>query len=346
MRRALPALAVTLLLTACVDAAPIEPLGADGALESAAAVTARIGPIGAVEPVVGFDEGAGQLPEGIAADKRGDLYATLAPLGQVVRLDPDGSWSEFVTLDDQLAEGAPGVLGLATDPQGRVYAALASFNEATHGVYRIARDGSAVRLAGSGQIVFPNGLALDRWGNLYVTDSAMGAIWRIPPGGAAAPWIQDETLEGTGAFELGVPIGANGIALYGANVYVANSEQGKIVRVPVMSDGSAGQPEVIVADPSALFGADGLEVDVHGRLYAALNIANQLVRIDPVTGDVTGLAADGLDFPAALAFGTARGHQKTVFITNFAFIDVPGATDPPGPGIVSLDVGVPGRPLP
>lgn len=344
-------LLVAFLTAACTDGAPEPIVNVDPVSPSMQGSPARIGAVGQMHAVVELDGEAGELPEGIAMDKRGELYVTLAPLGQVVRVGGDGSWAVFATLDDELTAGVPGALGLATDPKGRVYAALTSFNPATHGVYRIDRDGVATRLAGSDQIVFPNGLAFDRRGNLYVTDSALGAVWRITGAGAAEPWVQDEVLEGTGAFGLGIPIGANGIAVDRGSVFVTNSEKGLVVRIPVEGNGTAGVPEVIAGDPTAvgtpeLFGLDGLELDVHGRLYAPLNIQNRVVRIDPATGDVTELAAEGLDFPAALTFGTTGGLQKTVFIANFALVDVPGAVDPPGPGIVSLEVGVPGRPLP
>jgi len=58
------------------------------------------------------------------------------------------------------------------------------------GVYRVDRYGAVELLPGSEQIVFPNGLAFDHRGNLYVTESlsgsagdyGQGGIWRIPPG--------------------------------------------------------------------------------------------------------------------------------------------------------------------
>lgn len=339
-------LPAVLAISACADEATA-PVAPESEASLAAVASAHIGPIGSVVPLVSFDPSAGELPEGLTAARTGELYATLAPRAEVVRIGADGEWSVYATLAASLPEGAPGALGLATDATGRVYAALASFDPATHGVYRIDRSGQATRLPGTEAIGFPNGVALDGHGSLYVTDSAAGAIWRIPPGGAAEVWIQDELLEGTGAFGLGVPIGANGIALGRSEVYTVNSEKGLVLRIPVARDGSAGELGVISGDPEAempaLFGLDGLERDVHGRLYAVVNIQNRLVRIDPVTGAVTDLATDGLDFPASLTFGTAGGDQKSVFVTNFAFVDT-GATA--GPGVAAIDVGVPGRPLP
>lgn len=335
---------LAIALSACSDGSTSDPL-APIRPASEAAIAAAIGEIGEVESVLSLDGGAGEFPEGIAVDRRGNVYFTLSPLAQVVRLAPDGESSIYATLAPSLPPGAPGALGVATTAAGDVLAALASFDPATHGVYSIDRHGTATRIDGTADIAFPNGLALDRRGTLYVTDSVTGAIWRVLAGGAAELWIQDPLLEGTGAFGLGIPLGANGIAIRQNSVYVTNVEDPAILEIPVRRDGSAGTPRVIVSGMD-LLGVDGLELDVHGRLYAAVNIQNRIIRVDPGTGEVTDLATDGVDFPAALAFGTSRGLQKTVYITNFALIDVPGDTDPAGPGIARLDVGVPGQPLP
>ena len=41
--------------------------------------------------VVDYDLAAGEQPEGVAVDKRGDVYVSLAPLGQVRKIDRDGT---------------------------------------------------------------------------------------------------------------------------------------------------------------------------------------------------------------------------------------------------------------
>jgi sugar lactone lactonase YvrE len=86
---------------------------------------------------------------------------------------------------------------------------------------------------------------------------------------------------------------------------------------------------------------DGQAFDNFGNLYVAVNIQNKIVRID-ATGNMTTIAtapADPLFFPSAIAFETGLGQRKQIFITNFAAM---GGT----PGVVTMDVGVPGRPLP
>ena len=56
-------------------------------------------PEGQLETVVLYDPAIGELPEGIAVDKVGNLFVTLAPLGQIRKIAPDGSESVFATLD-------------------------------------------------------------------------------------------------------------------------------------------------------------------------------------------------------------------------------------------------------
>lgn len=288
---------------------------------------------GGVEPVIDYDPPF--LPEGIAMDKQGNLFVGLANQSEVRMITPDGTESTLATLP----AGGFGLLGLTTDAPGNVYAAVATADGVTNGVYRVDQDGVSEQLPGSEAIFVPNALVFDKQGNLYVTDSVLGAVWRIPRNGSAELWLQDDLLVGTGEFGFGVPIGANGIAYRHGTIYVANSEKAHIVRIPVNTDGSAGTPGILMAGPD-LFGADGLALDVHGNLYVANVVQNKLFRIDPDGTTLTLLASDGLDGPASLVFGTGKGNRQTVFITNFALLS---GIDP---GVVKVDVGVPGQPSP
>jgi sugar lactone lactonase YvrE len=221
-----------------------------------------------------------------------------------------------------------------------LYVALASFDPATRGVYSVAPDGATARLPGTGGILFPNGVALDPRGDLYVTDSIAGAIWKIPRGGSAAVWFQSPLLAGNGSVGLGFPLGANGIAFGKNDVVVSNTEAAKLVRIAVLPDGSAGAASVVAQGP-ALFGADGVALDVFGDAFVAVNSQNTLLRVAP-DGSITTLAtaADGLDNPASLAFATSHGERKTLYITNFAVFSAA-----PKPALLRTGVGVPGMPL-
>jgi sugar lactone lactonase YvrE len=290
-----------------------------------------------VDVVVDYDATAGELPEGVAVDKRGDVFVSLAPLGQIRKIGRDGSESTLATLIPPTS--APGVLGLAVDAPGNVYAAVSTFDPATSGVYRIARDGSFVRLPGTEAIVFPNGVTLDHRGNLYVTDTILGAVWRVPPaGGPAELWFQSPLLLGSGIFGFGFPLGANGIAFRQNELVVSNTEGGRLLRISVNPDGSAGSATVLAEDP-ALLAVDGIAFDVHGNVWAAIIAQSTIVRVSP-DGTVTTVAtaADGLDWASSIAFG--KDHD--LWAVNFA-IGPPGG---PGPALLRLAVGVKGQPLP
>ena len=76
----------------------------------------------------------------------------------------------------------------AGDAPGNVYAALASFDPATHGVWRISPRGVSERIAALDPAGFPNALAFDERGNLFVSDSLLATIWRIDN---ASPWPRE-----------------------------------------------------------------------------------------------------------------------------------------------------------
>jgi sugar lactone lactonase YvrE len=297
-----------------------------------ATVAAAAGP--PVHTVASFDAAQGQLPEGLAIADDGTTYVGFAPIGQIVTVRLDGSVSPFATIPN-----GNGVLtGLALDAHGRLFAANASFDAATEGVWRVGADGSAERVAAMPPDTFPNAIAF-RNKTMYVTDSFGGAVWRVRHGRARI-WAQDDLLLGDLSADL--PIGANGLAFLGRYLYVANSQKGRIVRFPLEADGSAGAPVVLVEDP-AIVGADGIEFDVRGNLYVAVNEQDTLLRIGP-SGGMRTLAtrSDGLDFPATPTFGETPKLRTNLFVTSFAF----DLDRHPNPALLMLDVGVRGKRLP
>lgn len=316
----------------------------------------KSGSPGTPATVANFDAFSGQLPESITVDHFGNIYISMSPLREIWKLDPTGSF-EKVVASFSLEPGLFGVNGLRFDPRGNLYVAVSSTLPDMNGVWKINSDGEKERMAGTGNILLPNDLAVLPNGTLYITDSAMGAVWCYKSGGEAEIWIQNEALEGTGAFGLGVPIGANGIVVtFGKKssladhsaknqigaVIVANSEKGQLVYVPILPDESSGEPVVVIADPSTLFGLDGITLDAQANVYGAVNFTNTIVRI---SNDGTYLSeiASGtpLDFPTSLAFGT--GHTNhTLFIVNFGVIHF--LSNPPMPGdanpaVISIRIG-------
>jgi sugar lactone lactonase YvrE len=288
-----------------------------------------------VRTVVSFDLAAGEFPEGVAVDKRGNIFVSLiAPVSEIRKVRPDGTQ----TLLTDLPTTGIGPLGLAVDANGNVYVGLVSFDPATEGVYRVSPDGTAARLPGTGAIGFANGLAFDDRGTLYVTDSTAGAVWRVPRRGTAELWIQSPLLEGTGVFGTGFPIGANGIAYHRGSVVVANSEQATLVRIPVRPGSDAGVPSVIAADQT-LFGADGLALGANGDVYVAVITSSTIVRVREGSIVTVADAADGINQASSIAFGNGQVGATTLYAANFDFFS-------PAPELLAIAVGVPGQLMP
>ncbi len=287
---------------------------------------------------------AGDSLEGIAFDRAGNLYvgnrhtAGGIHVSELLHVARDGRRTLVATLDPAVAAAAPGVLGLVTDDPGNVYAALASFNPATHGVWRIdPRDGARERLAGSAGIRFPNALTFDPRGNLYVSDST-GAIWRFPRHGDAGIWIQDALLAPVNPQDpLLPPVGANGIVFLPPDrICVANTQRGLIAQITIGPDGAPG-PLQVLAEDVALLTIDGIAADRRGTIYgvipgSAVLGTNPLVAVEAATGAVRPIdvAPAVFDTPLSLAFGRGSWDHRTLFVTNGDLPIVPGG---PGPGI-------------
>lgn len=306
--------------------------------------------------ITSFDAFSAELPESIAIDRFGNMYVSMSLLGEIWKLDPSGSFQEVVATFP--VEGFFGVSGLRFDVRDNLYATNGSLNADVHGVWRIHSGGAKERIAGTGDISLPNDVAIFPDGTLYITDSA-GAVWRVLPGGAAELWVQDPTLEGTGAYGMGFGIGANGIVVVsgqrasfsGASgeqsvggLVVANAEKGQVVYIPILPDGSAGQPTVVIVHPS-LFGLDGITMDARGAIYGVANAGDKLVRISRDGTTISEIVSGApLDFPTGLSFG-AGDERHTLFIVNSAFIHF--LSDPPMPGnanpaLIAVPIGAPG----
>jgi sugar lactone lactonase YvrE len=312
----------------------------------------------------GFIPFEGQA-EGVAADKVGNVFVS-------VRASSDQVWkfssSGVSTLLADLGEPGGGAGGMVLDTAGNLYVCRAMTNQ---GVYRIAPDGEVVPLPGTEQIVFPNALAFDHRGTLYITetfsiesssgDFGPGGIWRIPKkGGTAELWLRDELLTGLPPYLFPFPVGANGIVFYHGDLYIINTDKALVVRVRVRPDGSPGQPEVwkeVEDVPESIFynspifpvSLDGLAFDVHGNIYITVISRGAIVRInaDDLSQETFAVYPEiPLDMPASLAFGKIKGGYQNVFVTNLGMSDllVPGM-EWPGPGLVKIDADVPGLSL-
>ena len=118
----------------------------------------------------------------------------------------------------------------------------------------------------------PNDIAFDPAGNLYLTDSLQGIIWRIAPGGGAPQiWFQDASIA--------TPFGPNGIRINpdrtkvyfvvtaeGANEFGFTG--GKIYTLPLVDAPTAADLQVFHQYNGE--GPDGIAFGNSGKLYVML----------------------------------------------------------------------------
>lgn len=294
-----------------------------------------------------FNPAYGQLPESITADDAGNYYFSMG--GTLQKYTADHQLVQVATIPVPVQQGAA-TLGVKVGPEGYIYVAVASFNPAlsVSAVWRVSPDGQDVsQFVALPQESIPNDLVFDPQGNLYLTDSAKGQIWKIDPAGSAQVWFADPLLQGDPSNPVaGSPLGANGIAFdrFRRHLYVANTDYGRVVRIR-LHHGRAKGIEVVAAS-NLLVGVDGIAFDVLGNLYAAVNAADRIAMVSPF-GTVSVLVEGApLDAPSSLAFGTRCADRHTLYLTNFAIMRANGIKPgTPQPSLASLPVLVPGLDL-
>jgi sugar lactone lactonase YvrE len=309
----------------------------------------------AVHDFVTLPDGV-RFPEGIAANpSNGDIYVGTFDFGpnanKLLRYDRQG---HLLAVRDF---GGQPLLGLAFDAAtgkvyicnfgaGKIQRIAAAFNSTTP-VEDVASlphigapaprseanpDGSADSIVfGSNSVAAPNGMVFDHSGNLYVSDSFQGAIYKIANPAActavcAVTTVSHDPLLATAGFP---PFGANGLALSGdeSALFIANTGDDRVLKLTLAS----GAVSVFT---ESINGADGLAVDGRGRLWVAANQNDELVqlnangRVVQRVGGFGGVRKDGtpegLLFPASMVF-----VGENMFVTNAALALTPAVGDEP-----------------
>ena len=187
-----------------------------------------------------------------------------------------------------------------------------------------------------------NAIAFDPAGNVYVSDSFQGAVWKTGRnGGTPVAWYapfnpgQSNILlptANTGEVLI-PPFGANGMTFNqaGTALFVNNTAYHSIVEIPVNGDGSAGAATTFTTGINA---PDGIALDGSGNLWVLANQGDEVVVVDPAgkvvakKGDFDGLTPDGairgLLFPASDAFSP---DGRFLYVTNLA-LNLPFAGAP------------------
>jgi sugar lactone lactonase YvrE len=256
-------------------------------------------------------------PEGITVDRRtGELYATGfnptgAGQGQIYVFDEQGRYERTLTVTNS----SSALLGIDFHPD--THALLVLDLGAGNMLEVDPRTGAGTVITSIGSDAGLNALTFDHDGNIYISGSFSGAIYKTAPnGGPATIWKQDALLTTTGY----PPFGANGLQ-FNRNesaLFVANTGNDTVIKI-VNNGGTAGDASIFT---NSINGADGLMLDEHDNVWVCANQADEIVVTDPTgkaiakLGDFDGVrngSPVGFLFPASLV---RRGDW--IYVTNLS----------------------------
>lgn len=274
-----------------------------------------------------YAPGVPESAEGLAVGPDGNIYvpsggfnadgfvpgpATLwvfNPAGQLIRT---------VTLTGT----EPPVLGIAFNPANGLAFIADLGNSSVFTWNPVTNTTTLVASLGGG--AGPNAICFDATGNVYISDSFQGVIWKTDKNGNnLTQWVPPNPLLMPGS-GLNPPFGANGIEFNKARtaMFVANTANHTIIKIPMNSNGTAGTPTLFTTGINA---PDGIAIDADDNLWVDANQEDEIVVIDPngkviaKLGDFDGISGNGtprgLLFPASLAFSL---DGKFVYTSNFA----------------------------
>jgi uncharacterized protein (TIGR03118 family) len=273
----------------------------------------------------------GMSPNAVAATNTGDVVALVGP--NLISVGPNGQQKQKIAAT--ISGGPLGPIGVGYDRFHQLYVALPeSTAPPPHGtILKISPNGKqATPVPGSEGMVAPDGFGLDSaTGDLYVTDIFGNSIWRIPPGGSAQLFTSVATNP-----LLVLP---DGVKVFN-NAVFTSLEGGKILRIPINPDGSAGTAQVFaqVNDPGVFFDDMTLD-DRTGDVYVSRLDTNELLQITP-GGAITPIAthADGLLGAANMSL-IHVGQSTVIYLANLD-VDAAGSgqTGGAGPAILKITI--------
>lgn len=232
-------------------------------------------------------------PEAVCWDPRRGSILAGGEAGQLYEVGlADGSLGERSTLD------GGNLLGIALDGGGVAHVC-------DTGSGRVQRWSEAGGWSAFGPpMTYPNYLAFDAAGDLWVTDSGRwgergGAVLRVAPDGSF------ERL-GCGPFAF-----ANGIAIAGRSAFMVESATASIWRLD-LDDGSA---EVVVELPRTV--PDGVAIDAEGGVWISCFQPNRIYRLAP-DGELAVILDDwsGEDFLSPTNIAFAGSERRTLVLAS------------------------------
>lgn len=250
----------------------------------------RVNTSGIVTSIPSFN---GLVPFDVAFDSSGNLYASLSFDNKIVKMDSGGTLSNVAGtgLSDYSGDGGP---------------------------------------AASATLAFPQGLAFDTAGNLYVADTQNKVVRKIDTSGTI------NTVAG-GSFtgDMGTSFNSSGIAFDSAgNLYISNGGANTALKVT-----PSGINTVVVGSGTSGFSGDGgpaTNAQLNGVADVAFSSTGAMYVVDGFNGAVRKVSFSNLALTASLLATATTGvpYSGTITVTN-------SGAGPAGPAATAAVTGLP-----
>jgi hypothetical protein len=262
---------------------------------------------------VTWSGGGMNLPTAMAFDSSGNAWVAsyFSALTELPPLGAGGSVQQITSASSALMES----FGLTVDSSNNIWVSNEQTSPSINGGYgnvvKFSNTGQLLSGAGgysAGGVYFPQGLAADTTGNVWVVDYGDSLVSLLSTSGSA---LNGPTAWGTGQLFLPVAVAVDA----SHNAWVANQSATTITRIS--SDGSK------LTQVSCCNGASGLAVDQGGNVWVANYFGSSISEVSSAGAVLlNSQTGGGVDHPETVAIdGSGRvwvGNFHTNTLSEFA----------------------------
>jgi sugar lactone lactonase YvrE len=260
--------------------------------------------------------------------KTAALFVTSLEDGKIYKIALDGAKSQFAKIEGKIA-------GIVFDRKGDLLVTGWAGGK-TPSVFRVSASGAVETLTAIYGAMFLNGITRLDGDKFLIADSYKGAIWVFDAKTRKySVWLEDALLARSDSSN---PFPAvNGLKRFGNMLYVTNTERQKLLRIPILTKGKAGNPEVFVDK----INGDDFAIDAKGNLYVTTHVYNNVVQVAP-DGKIKVIAesGEGVTGSTALAFSRDKKDRQAIFVVTNGGMSLPPKDGVQPAKVVRLAIGV------